>query len=152
MTKVIVGWDAAVAEWVRARIPDPVDDWGPCAALGITDDDGRELIAGIVFNNYRWPTVESSIASTTPHWCSRRNLAAIFAYPFWQLEVRRVGALTAAQNTGVRRFLLRLGYRQEGVARQAVRLDGGAVGDAVIFGMLRSECRWLPEGKPLGGG
>jgi RimJ/RimL family protein N-acetyltransferase len=140
-TSIITGRDVAVAEWVRLRIPDPVDDWGPCRAIGIVAGD--ELIAGVVYNNFRWPNIEASIASTTPAWCSRRNLAALFAFPFGQLQVRRMGALTAAPNVAVRAFLLRLGFRQEGVARQALRTAEGGVADAVIFGMLAAECRWF---------
>lgn len=145
-TTVILGYDRAVAEWVRQRLPEPVvDDWGPCVALGIAC--GSELVAGIVFNNYHHPSIEASIASIAPNWCSRRNLALIFAYPFRQLRVTRLGALTAAQNERARRFLLRLGFRQEGIARKAL-----TTGDAVIFGMTQDECRWLPpvpEEEPL---
>jgi RimJ/RimL family protein N-acetyltransferase len=142
-TRIIVGRDVAVAEWVRRRIPDGIDAWGPCRAIGIAR--GNELIAGIVYNNFRWPSIEASIASIEPGWCSRRNLAAAFAFPFRQLGVRRVGASTAAANAEVRRFLLRLGFRQEGVMRQALKS-----GDAVIFGMLEPECRWLTPSAEFG--
>jgi RimJ/RimL family protein N-acetyltransferase len=134
-TQVVVGRDAAVAEWVLERTPH-VETWGPCRAIGIARGD--ELVAGVVYNNCRWPSIEASIASTEPSWCSRRNLAAIFAYPFRQLGCTRLGAVTAAENHDVRGFLKRLGFRQEGLLKSA--LPGRR--DAVIFGMTPEECRW----------
>jgi RimJ/RimL family protein N-acetyltransferase len=136
-TRIVTGRDVAVAEWVRLRLPG-IEGWGPCAAIGIARGD--ELVAGVVYNNLRWPNIEASIASTDPGWCSRRNLAAIFAYPFRQLGCRRLGALTEATNQPVRAFLCRLGFREEGLCRQAL-----PTGDAVIFGMTPQECRWLPS-------
>ena len=135
-TVVIVGRDAAVAEWVRERVRF-VEHWGPCRAIGIAR--GAELIAGVVYNNHRGPTIEASIASTEPSWCSRRNLAAIFAYPFRQLDCTRLGACTEANDAPVRAFLSRLGFREEGLLKSALpeRLD------AVIYGMTPEECRWL---------
>lgn len=143
-TQIILGYDRAVAEWVRRRLTDPpVEDWGPCVALGIAR--GPELVAGIVFNNYRHPSIEASIASSTPSWCSRRNLAAIFAYPFRQLGCRRVGAMTGITNQPARAFLCRLGFREEGILRQALPPSAAnPMGDAVLYGITLAECRWLP--------
>jgi RimJ/RimL family protein N-acetyltransferase len=119
-----------------------VEDWGPCRAIGIAENG--ELIAAIVFNNYHWPNIECSIASSSGHWCSRRNLAAIFAYPFRQLACRRVGATTEATNQPVRQFLLRLGFCHEGLMRCAFPpTPGNPEGHAAVFGMLEAECAWL---------
>jgi RimJ/RimL family protein N-acetyltransferase len=136
-TRVIVGWDVAVAEWVRQRVSPPVETWGPCWAIGITRGD--ELIAGVVYNLYRHPMIEASIASTDSSWCSRRNLAAIFAFPFCQLGCTRMGASTDAENLEVRGFLERLGFRREGLLKSA--FPGRR--DAVLYGMTPEECRWL---------
>ncbi|HEY1430760.1 MAG TPA: GNAT family protein [Stellaceae bacterium] len=126
-----------VAEWVRQRVPH-VPDWGPCAVIGVMR--GEELLAGVVYNNYRWPSIEASIASASPEWCSRRNLAAIFAYPFITLKCRRLGAMTEDASLGVIAFLRRLGFREEGVLRDAL-----PSGSARLFGMTPGECRWLPQ-------
>lgn len=135
-TTVVLG-DLEAPEWVRLRVKF-VPAWGPCAGLGIRHDG--ELIAGVVYNHFVWPSIEASIASTTPAWCSRRNLRVIFSYPFEQLDCRRLGATTEAGNTHARAFLKRLGFREEGVARDLL-----PNGDAVIFGMRRSECLWLRQ-------
>jgi RimJ/RimL family protein N-acetyltransferase len=136
-TRIVVGWDADVAEWVRQRVRPPVETWGPCWAIGITRDG--VAIAGIVYNLYRHPMIEASIASTDPSWCSRRNLAAIFAFPFRQLGCTRMGASTDAENFEVRGFLERLGFREEGLLKSA--FPGRR--DAVLYGMTPEECRWL---------
>jgi RimJ/RimL family protein N-acetyltransferase len=143
-TTIVLGHDQAVAFWVRQRLTDPpIEDWGSCAAIGIAQ--GGDLIAGIVFNNFRWPTIEASIASTSPRWCSRKNLAVIFAYPFRQLDCRRLGATTGVKNQPARAFLCRLGFREEGICLQALPPSAAnPAGDAVIHGMTPGECRWLP--------
>jgi RimJ/RimL family protein N-acetyltransferase len=146
-TTIVLGYDGAVAFWVRQRLTDPViEDWGPCTAIGIAQDG--DLIAGIVFNNLRWPNIEASIASTTPRWCSRRNLAAIFAYPFRQLDCHRLGATTGVKNQPARAFLCRLGFREEGICRQALPPSAAnPAGDAVIYGMTPGECWWLSPSR-----
>jgi RimJ/RimL family protein N-acetyltransferase len=150
-TTILVGWDRAVAEWVRERLTDPtIEDWGKCTAIGIVLEN--ELIAGVVFNNFRWPSIEASIASSTPRWCSRRNLAAIFAYPFRQLDCRRLGAMTGVTNQPTRAFLCRLGFREEGICRQFLPPSAAnSAGDAAIYGMTPAECRWLSPSSSLSG-
>ena len=145
-TTIVLGYDQAVAWWVRQHLVDPPDDWGSCTTIGIALDG--DLIAGIVFNNFRYPSIEASIASTTPRWCSRRNLAAIFAYPFRQLDCRRLGATTGVTNQPARAFLCRLGFREEGICLQALRPSAAnPSGDAVIHGMTPGECRWLSPSR-----
>lgn len=133
--KLLVGWDAAVARWVGDQVG--IEDFGASVAIGILRDD--DLIAGAVFNNYRHPNIEITFASTTPRWCARGIMAGIFAYPFNQVGCARLTAVTESKNQLARAFLRRLGFQQEGVMRRGFR-NGD---DAVIYGMLREECRWL---------
>jgi RimJ/RimL family protein N-acetyltransferase len=123
-----------VCEWVGERVG--ITNFGLCTTLGIADESG--LIAGVVFNNYREPaTIEATIASTSPRWCSRGTLGVIFGYVFDQLGCRRLTAVTGSKNQPVRAFLCRLGFREEGLLRHGFKED-----DAVVFGMIRDECRW----------
>lgn len=141
MIRAIAGHDREIARWVGDRLG--IDDFSPfCGALGIIDDHG--IIAGVVFNNYRHPNIEATIASTTPRWCTSRVLRGIFSYPFWQLKCSRVTAVTSVKNQPTQAFLCRIGFQQEGVMRRAFRNDE----DAVIFGMLAEECRWLQAKEP----
>lgn len=138
--RLIIGWDAAIARWVGDRLG--IDDFGQYTALGIADAAG-DLLAGVVFNNYRpdIPNIEATIATTTPRWCNRGVLRAIFSIPFQQYGCTRITAVVENKNQPARAFLCRLGFHEEGLMRQGFR--GG--GDAVIYGMLRSECRWLAK-------
>jgi RimJ/RimL family protein N-acetyltransferase len=134
MIGMLVGHDAAVAQWVGERIG--IRDFGAYTALGILSGD--QLIAGVVFNNWRPPGIEVTMASTSPRWCTRSTLAAIFWYVFEQIGCKRLTALTEAKNQPVRAFLCHLGFQQEGLLRYGFPTD-----DAVIYGMLKEECRWL---------
>lgn len=86
-----------------------------------------------------------SIASISPYWCTRKNLYVLFAYPFIQLSVKRVQATCSVDNITAHQFLKRLGFQKEGIAREAWR-DGG---DAVVFSLLKPECKWINYGKTL---
>jgi RimJ/RimL family protein N-acetyltransferase len=133
----LFGHDEAVARWVGKKVG--IEHMAPCTAIGFVKDEG-EIIAGVVFNNWRPPGIEATIASTSPRWCNRATLGVIFGYVFNQVKCRRLTATTEAKNQPVRAFLCHLGFREEGVVRQGFPND-----DAVIYGMLREECRWLPK-------
>lgn len=133
---LVYGQDAAVAEFVRARAPHASNGFDKYIAIGV--EQGGEIIAGCVYNEYRGHSMHVSIASTTPRWATRKTLFAFFAYPFLQLQVKRLTAYTGRSMSSVRRFLERLGFVQEGVLRA-----GFADDDCVVYGMLRDECRWI---------
>ncbi len=126
-----------VCRWIESQLH---VDLGECAAIGVVQDEA--LIAAVAFNNYQPHMIEASVVATTPRWCSRRVLAAVFAYPFRQLGVRRVQATTARRNKRARKFIERLGFKYEGIARKGWPRGG----DAAVYSMLNNECRWLRDG------
>ncbi len=134
---LIYGHDALIADWVSARAPHAENGFEKFVAIGV--EDGGIFVAGCVYNDY-YPGVSMhvSIASTSPKWCNRRVLKALFDYPFGQMKVKRLTAYTGSRMVSVRKFLERLGFRQEGIMRQ-----GFADDDAVIYGMLKHECPWI---------
>ena len=138
------GADQFVAAWVARELDIDPSEFGPCSAMGVVL--GGELVAGIVFNNYTimraGSSLEASIASTTPRWASRAILSDIFGYAFVQMRVTRLWAQTVKSNKRARRFLLRLGFKFEGVARRAY--DGTR--DSAVYSMLGHECRWIGRG------
>lgn len=134
---MILGRDKEISEWVGGLVG--MSNFGPCIAIGISD--GKDtLLGGAVFNNYRWPNIEVTMASVSKRWCTRAVLWKLFHYPFVQLNCRRLTATTEATNQPVRAFLCHLGFHQEGYHPDAL-----PTGDAVSFGMLRRDCRWLEE-------
>jgi len=133
---LVYGRDREVAEWVRMRAPHAEAGFEKYVAIGVAL--GGELVAGVVYNEYRGHSMHVSMASSTPRWATKRTLRELFSYPFVQLKVKRLTAYTGRSMTSVQAFLERLGFQFEGIARQGFEDD-----DCVIYGMLRSECRWI---------
>ena len=123
-----------VAAWVRQRVKHvPSGGFGPCTAIGVTDDEGR-LVAGVVYFSYDGGTLTMAVAADDKRWATRFVLRALFAYPFNQAKCRRVTAVTPKRAKSTRAFLLRLGFTLEGHLRQQFADD-----DAMIYGMLRRD-------------
>lgn len=133
---LVYGRDGEVARWVQERAPHAQNGFRDFVAIGI-ERDGR-LVAGVVYNEFRGHSIHASIAASTPKWASKKTLEGIFAYPFVQLNVRRITVYTGKNMSHVRQFLERLGFQQEGIVR-----EGFADDDAVIYGMLKEECKWI---------
>lgn len=138
---MIYNHDAEIAHWVANGLDATFPDGS--RAIGV----GREgkIIAGVVYHDFRYDrNVEMSIYSTTPRWATKEALYHFFAYPFIQLNYARVTAVTTESNKHTQRFLDRLGFTQEGILRDATH-----EGDAVIYGLLKHECRYLKYGQEV---
>ena len=131
-----------VLQWTAEKLQREVEECQPCTSMGIMI--GNELIGGLIYNNYmEYPTgsmIAISIATVSPRWATRRTLREIFSYPFVQLQVDRLQAITARTNHVTRKLLKRLGFQQEGVMRRY--WDGHE--DAFMFSMMPEEAaRWI---------
>lgn len=117
---------------------------GGFQAVGFTDN--ARLLAGVVFNNYqpsdlKGPaSIQGTIASISPKWCSKANLRAIFQYVFVDAKCYKFYAVTEATNQSARAFLCRLGFSEEGRLK-----DHFWSGDGIVFGMSKDNCQWLEE-------
>lgn len=140
---IVLHRDAEIIAWVRERSPDPLVreyGFGPCSAIGVSD--GVKLVAGVVYHEYRGHSIQLSMASESPRWCTRRTLRALLGYPFKQLHVARITACTAKSNTALRSLVDRLSFRLEGTIRCG--LDGKQ--DLLIYGLLREEAeQWITD-------
>lgn len=74
-------------------------------------------------------------------WATPENCRAAFAFPFILLNKRRITCETPVSNRRMIRVNDHLGFVREGIKRCAAD-DGG---DAIIFGMLREECKWIKD-------
>ena len=137
--QLVYGADAIVAAWVAARMPnfDDDDSFGVCTGIGVVEGD--KLIAGAVFHDYRGHNIEISFAADDARWATRKHIRAIFAYPFNQLGCVRLTTITSKKNARARKLDEGLGFRIEGVIRKGY--DGKQ--DAIIYGMLKHECKWI---------
>jgi hypothetical protein len=104
----------------------------------LTDND-HKLVCGVVYHDLDAAiNIQMSIAADTPKWASKQSLKWFFQYPFEQLDLLRVTALTSSSNLNTQAMLERLGFKQEGVIRKGYGID-----DALVYGLLREECKWL---------
>ena len=126
-----------VRDFVADRIlgEDRFGETDPCVGML---KDGK-LIGGVVFNMYTGTGICMHVAASEKGWLNREFLRTVFRYPFHQLGCRRVTGLVRTDNLTAQRFDERLGFKKEGVLRDADN-DGC---DLIVYGMLRDECRWL---------
>lgn len=130
-----------IAYFVSSIIDCP-NYWGEYTALAQVDKKG--IVVGLLYNNFS--PGESGIidcqmhvaARTGAKWAKPEFLYHIFNYPFSQMGCKRVTAIVKKKHKKYINFYKKLGFEQEGVLRSFF-LDG----DAVILGMLKSECKWL---------
>ena len=132
--ELLFGQDEAVAEWASARLGTSIVR--PYVAIGVWD--GSKLRAAMVFNDFTGANIEITVASD-PAGSTRAAVRQAFAYPFRQAGCRRLTMRTRADHAVMLDIAGRLGFRREGVLREFY--DDGC--DAVVFGLLRSECRWI---------
>jgi len=137
---LIYGRDREIAHWVGRELHEFFTD---CTAIGFAKDG--KIIGGVVYHNYRPPSIEMSIATIDPRWCTRKVLEQCFTYPFIQLGVKRITTLVDATNQPVRAFNERIGFVHEATLRDALH-DG----DAALFRMLPEECKWIVARKKHG--
>jgi RimJ/RimL family protein N-acetyltransferase len=126
-----------VARWIMEVIGTPYYGY---RTAGLVRDG--EIIAGILCDRFGIRECQMHIATKEgSHWATRDNCAIAFGYVFNYLRRERVTVETPVSNTRMVRVNDHLGFMREGVKR-CVTADGG---DAIIFGMLKDECRWLKE-------
>ncbi|MDQ0135677.1 RimJ/RimL family protein N-acetyltransferase [Neorhizobium galegae] len=139
MKEVVYEQKQEMIAWAEARIEGCKfrDD---AKAIGIRSDG--EFIGVVVFDNFSPNGCWISVASDgSRRWLTREFILRVFAYPFIQCGYHRVGAFVSVNNAASLAFCEGFGWNREGVLREA----GHAGEDLVIYGMLRRECRWLPE-------
>jgi len=125
--------------WAKERI----------AGGGFRDDakaiglrDAGALRGVVVYDHFTTTGCWISVASDgSRRWMTRSFIIHAFAYPFIQLGYPRINAFVSTHNAASLAFCEGFGWVREGTLR-----EGGDAGeDLIVFGMLRRECRWLPE-------
>ena len=127
---VVYGADEVVK--VRGR-PVPLPPRRRLALHGARCHSQRPSRRGVAFHCFRAHDLEISIASGHAHVGLEKTFARLYAYPFRQLGVARITCITGRKNKPVRR-LARLGA-STGAPRRGW--------DAMSYGLLRDDCRWL---------
>ena len=108
----------------------------PYFALGFMSDDKKPL-AAFVFNDFTGANIELTAVSER----GRLGLEIkryIARYVFIQNGCRRLTVRTKKRNKRVLKLAPLLGFKYEGVQKHFYADD-----DAVVFGMLKEDCRFL---------
>lgn len=140
---LVLGHDTEIGEFVARRIKHMHGaKFVNFTTMGIIRRG--ELIGGIIFHDHQpeYKSVVVSYAFDRPSWASPSVLASISQYVFVQLGCQRMATYTPRKNKRSRKFVEGVGFKLEGCARKALGTD-----DAMVYGMLRNECRWLIEDK-----
>jgi len=136
MIGIVTNIDDYVRAWVAKRIG--IRGFGPSTAIGVQKDG--QLIAGAVFHDYRDGQIESSLAAISPKWATRSVLYSLFAYPFIQVGANRLLVTCDESNDKAMKMNDQLGFHPEGILRQMYYPN-----DAIVWGMLKDECKWLTK-------
>ncbi len=134
MNRLIFGADDYLKRWAAQRIG--IDGFGPSAAIGVQRDG--EIIAACVYHDYRDGQIEASIAASSQRWANRSVLFGLFAYPFIQVGAKRMLVTCSEANHKAMKMNRQLGFVEEGRLRKMFGKH-----DAVLFGMLKQECKWI---------
>ncbi len=141
MTKLIFNRDEELAKWAEKTYPDCAPLARPLTAIGIQTSDG-EALGVAIYSNFRQDDIHITLVTRDPRWATPGNIRAILHYPFIQLGVKRMTALTAKTNKKARKLLEGVGFHLEGVHPYA--LCGKT---ACSYGMYAGDAkRWVNNG------
>jgi len=135
--QLVAGDKNGIAMWAGLRLKTLFHE--PFEAIGIVDASGA-LVGAAIFNDYTGPNVELTLVA--PRALSRAVLRGLAQYAFDWLHAVRVSVHVRAGDRRTIELAIKAGFRTEGVRR---RFFGGASedDDAICFGMLKDECRYL---------
>lgn len=137
MATVNAEQDDEVFELLNERITPNCAHRSSTVALSVRRA-GR-VIAAVGFTEFRYDSVEMLCAARPGEpWLHRGLIRESFRYAFITAGKPRVWSRVKKTNKAALALNDGLGFVREGIQRQHFGSD-----DAVLFGMLRSECRWL---------
>jgi RimJ/RimL family protein N-acetyltransferase len=108
----------------------------PFQAIGFLTDDKKPL-AAFVFNEFNHSNMEMTIVAE-PGGITRQVIRYVAQYVFVKNNCRRVTVRTRKRNKHILKLAPRYGFKYECIAKQFFPDD-----DAVVFRMLKEDCRWL---------
>tara|TARA_R110000868_G_scaffold86238_1_gene241942 strand:+ start:197 stop:622 length:426 start_codon:yes stop_codon:yes gene_type:complete len=141
MTQLVFNRDDELAQWAEITYPDCAPLSRPLTSIGIANSKG-EILGVAIYHNFRQNDVEVTFITTTPRWATLGNVRALLHYPFIQLGVQRMTAITGKSNKKARKFLSGIGFLLEGTHPYAAKGK-----TACTYGIyLNNAQRWLSHG------
>ncbi len=138
--ELVFGLDHQVSEYIAHHFPIVIERGGydPDLAIGLMNKK-QTLIGGVVLTDYQDHDVELTIYLEPGTHLTRSLLRKFFSTLFFILKLKRITAKIASKNITSRKFVERLGFKQEGILRNAF-YNGD---DIYLYGMLKTECPWI---------
>lgn len=138
---------ASVAAFQRRRAQ-VKEDWRAQTGYGflIFSRDGREMLGGITLSNVRQGVARTgSLGYWVGAGCARHGymteaVRCVLDYSFGSLQLHRVEAACLPANEASRGLLLKCGFREEGLAREYLKING-RWHDHITFGILQGDPR-----------
>ena len=123
-------------DWVNTRNN---EDFQIFSARTVTmRSKADELKAVVVMDNWSdYGCFMHIFSDGSNRWCSKKLINAVFAYVFYDCSKLRVTGIVDARNSKALNFDIKLGFRVEGIARDACGLGK----DSVILGLTYKD--WL---------
>lgn len=128
-----------IGQWVADQV-EQTASWGSFYAMGV--EQGDEIIAGIVFNNFNAVNATCHIAVTRPGKSFFRLLEHAADYAFNHCKLKRLTGMVPTSKQDVLAFDKHMGWEEEFVMKSAA-FDGG---DLHVLAMWPDRCRWLKRG------
>jgi RimJ/RimL family protein N-acetyltransferase len=136
MKWIVADHTKELGAWASQRIQYS-EYWGDFRAIGLVDE--KEILAVVIYNDFYETGCAIHIAAIPGRkWLTKEFLFAAFDYPFNQLKLKRLTGYVASRNLEAQRLDEHLGFKREGYLRDMLPDD-----NVILYGMLRSECRWL---------
>lgn len=134
-------WGQRIARFALAEIPDmpSLRHFEDFAAFGRIVNE--TLVAAFVLHQFRGRQCNVTVAAPTAGAITRDLLRSVFGFAFRDMNLTRVTSMVGASNHQARKLAERLGAIDEGRLRKGY--DGTE--DAVIYGLLNEECKWVSE-------
>jgi hypothetical protein len=133
-----IGFDREDEAIVWATTVLSITNTGFCRALSAVDADGRFVFV-VVLSNFTSRNIDMHTAAVAgAHWATPHAFIKmfndVFAYAFIKLRAARVTGLVKAKNLVAARFDEHLGFKREGLMREAFEDD-----DLLLYGFLKKD-------------
>ena len=134
-TQFFIGFDDEVSMWISRELDIPID--GECRCVGVVKNG--QLVAAAAFHGYKGFACELTLTTKDKSFCNRRVLREFFDFGFNFLNCVRLEARCAKNNADARKFLTKVGFKEEG----CLKLGHDGKQDAIAYGMLKDDCKWI---------
>jgi ribosomal-protein-alanine N-acetyltransferase len=138
--------DSLARDHFRRRLRQQIKEWrsGEAYGLFVFTNEGRRLVGGINLSNVRRGVAQ---AASVGYWMGQPyagqglmtdGLRATLPFVFDDLRLHRLEAACLPHNEPSKAVLTKVGFHEEGLARQYLRINGQWA-DHLLFALLRAD-------------